>query len=451
MRGASWRTAALNVVFRLLIALGILLALLGLGMDFILGTHPGLNLPQLLLIAAGLLMSLTAFRLRHADARQRTWAKLRGRWRAGLLVSIIALLALEFVLAAGGVSLYYPLLVSQSPPPEEAPWWICDELGCRFDYDAMVAACENGELPRSSRHCIVNRQGFHDRQDFTAGADLDERTRILMLGDSFTFGMSADIGKSYVETIEASLPQSIVWNTGIHGVGTQHALAVFQTYAPLLQPHITILGFSMNDFTDNVLPMDAWLWARGSQDVIRRYSVDFQGNVTKLDDQTLNYHAYGVSPPTNEIRRLIGITRLGTLALKTMDLAREDRGLAVPDCFSECPADATREYLQALRDAAAAQDTALLVLLIPRYYDIEALGRGITYIRYPKALQFMEELEMPYLNPVNLLDDELDYESGTRSHWNSAGHQKIGSLLSRCIQTFQISQDWSACEEVKTP
>ncbi len=71
--------------------------------------------------------------------------------------------------------------------------------------------------------------------------------------------------------------------------------------------------------------------------------------------------------------------------------------------------------------------------------------------RYPKALQFMEELEMPYLNPVNLLDDELDYESGTRSHWNSAGHQKIGSLLSRCIQAFQISQDWSDCEEVETP
>ena len=448
MRGASWRTAALNVVFRLLVVLGILLSLFGLGMDFLLGTYPGLNLPQLLLIAAGLLVSLVSFRLRHADARQWTWAKLRGHWRAGLLVSIITLLALEFVLAVGGVSLYYPLLVSQ--PPEEAPWWICDELGCRFDYDAMVAACENGELPRSSRHCIVNRQGFHDQQDFTAGADLDERTRILMLGDSFTFGMSADIGKSYVETIEASLPQSIVWNTGIHGVGTQHALAVFQTYAPLLQPHTTILGFSMNDFTDNVMPMDAWLWARGNQDTIRRYSVDFQGNVTKLDDQTLNYHAYGVSPPTNEIQRLIGITRLGTLALKAMDVAREEADL-VPVCLSECPTDATREYLQALRDAAAAQDTALLILLIPRWRDVESLGRGITYIRYPKALQFMEELEMPYLNPVNLLDDELDYESGTRSHWNSAGHQKIGSLLSRCIQAFQISQDWSDCEGVETP
>ena len=56
-----------------------------------------------------------------------------------------------------------------------------------------------------------------------------------VLGDSFTAGYNAEIGKSYVETIEANLPDSIVWNTAIGGTGTNHALASFESLAPLLK------------------------------------------------------------------------------------------------------------------------------------------------------------------------------------------------------------------------
>ena len=52
---------ALNVVFKLLAGLGVLMALFGIGIEFLPGAHPGLNLPQGMLIVGSLLLSLAAF------------------------------------------------------------------------------------------------------------------------------------------------------------------------------------------------------------------------------------------------------------------------------------------------------------------------------------------------------------------------------------------------------
>ena len=443
------KSAALNIVFTLLAGLGLLTALAGLGMDVLFGTHPGLNLPQLLLIAGGLLGSLTGFYLRRGDARRRVWASIREHRRALLVTTALTMIALELVLAAAGIDTYFPSHDIPEAPLEEAPWWICDELGCRFDQEAMAAACENGEMP--GRFCIVNRQGFHDAQDFVAGADFDERTRILILGDSYTFGSSADIGKSYVETIEANLPRAIVWNTGIPGAGTQQALLSFQTYAPLLQPQMAILGFYMNDFEDNIMPIDRWIVVDNGY--MQQYRLDDQGNIMKLGLQAAYYHAFGVTPPANEIQRIIGAARLGSLALKTVDIVRWGRRAVSPPEWLLSGArgeggafDATRGYLRDLRDAAAAQNTTLLTLLIPMWDDLADAGQ-----RWQAAAQLMRELEMPYLDPRLLLDAELDYDRAANTHWNSAGHQKVGRLLSACIKAFQIHGDWSSCERAVMP
>ena len=359
-----------------------------------------------------------------------------------MAVTAATLLALEFVLGAARLSpLYFPLA-----PPERLlppPWqWTCDEVGCRFAYDAMVEACQDRDHP--PRRCFLNRQGFRDAEDFVAGDDLDGRMRILMLGDSFTFGASADIGKSYVETVEANFPQTVVWNTGIPGAGTHQALALFQKYAPVLQPHLTILGFYMNDFRDNVLPMDAMIWlaTRDGRVFMRRRFDNISGKTATLDERKAHYYrAHGVEPPADEIERAVGRTRLGSLALRLIDIVR---GGGYPGIAREVAV--TREYLMALRDSAVEQDTVLLVLLIPDPNDIGAPTR-----LYQTAIQLMEELRLPYLDPLHALDAELDYARDPDRHWNSAGHQKIGAVLSDCIEAFQVSGDLSDCEQVTMP
>ncbi len=444
---SSRRSVALDAGFTLLVALGILMVLLGIALDYLPYTDPGLGLPQLLLIATGLLLAVMAFGLRRADVRRRTLEYMRKHLLAGLVISMITLIVLELILSAVGISTYFPPYIPQDPL-EARPWWTCDEIGCRYVYEAVVAACEQGEL--TGRGCMINRQGFHDTQDFVAGADFDERSRILMLGDSFTFGHKAEIGKSYVETIKFNFPQSVIWNMGIPSTGTNQALALFQAYAPILQPHLVILGFVTNDFADNMYPMDIGLLGfQGKEFFIRRHQ-DIRGreDAIELDSPTIYYHLHGIEPPANEIERLIGITRLGTLALEMIDIVERN-------IFKEGPldiqvdVDVTREYLIALRDAAAAQDTTLLVLLIP-HQDSLRDTRSWAYGKNQTAIQLVEELEIPYINPRRLLDD-TDYAPRPNGHWNNAGHQKIGVILSNCIKIFQISQDLSDCKQVKMP
>ena len=99
-----------------------------------------------------------------------------------------------------------------------------------------------------------------------------------------------------------------------------------------------------------------------------------------------------------------------------------------------------------MRDAAAAQNTALLTLLIPTRNDLAA-GQ-----HYQAAVQLMKELKLPWFNLLDVMDAELDYDiADPGEHWNSAEHQKVGRLLSACIQAFEISGDWSNCQRVVMP
>ena len=448
----SKREAAWNAGFSLLAGLGILISLLGIGIDALPGSYPGLSLPQLLLTAAGLTLALVAFALRSAAVQRRVLRNMRKHWAPGLLIAAMTLIVLEFVLTAADIPTYFPPPMDDVPMPfyQPAPWWTCDEAGCHYVHEHIAAACESGYI--GGRECIVNRQGFHDSQDFVAGDDLDERMRILMLGDSFTLGLTADIGKSYVETIEANFPQSIVWNTAIPGTGTKQALASFQTYAPALQPQLAILGFSMNDFLDNMRPIDYRIkgidW-KNEPFRIRRYDLDERsGAVTELDDEELYYRRHNWPyPPDSELERLIGRTRLGSLLPRFFEarMRQEEIRYRRTGPPSSQSVDITRRYLKALRAAAAAQDTALLVVLIPNREDVFAPTP-----RYQNALAIMTELEMPYLDPLHALDIR-DYMWDADRHWNNVGHQKVGNMLSDCLAVFQISGDLADCEQVKMP
>ena len=163
----------------------------------------------------------------------------------------------------------------------------------------------------------------------------------------------------------------------------------------------------------------------------------------KLDAHTTYYYVHGLAPPANGIQERIGRTRLGRLALHAIDLVYwQMKG----DNIDSVEVNATREYLRLLREAAAAQDTALLVLLIPFRSDIASPG-----LRYQTALRLFEELEMPYLPLIHALDAELDYDLPGNSHWNSDGHQKVGVILSDCLAAFEIRQDLSDCEGIVMP
>lgn len=440
----SQRIAYMNRFFTIVGLFGLLITSVGLGLDFVPGSSSGISFPQLIVIVGGIVVSIIGFTLRNTFIRQHLTNNLFKNLLLSVAVFIILIIALEFILILVKVPTRYPVNIPEMFL-KAVPWWVCDEAGCHYDYNEMLVACENKEV--SGRRCMLNPQGFHDSQEFIAQDNMSDRLRVLMLGDSFTFGGTASIGNSFVETIETQLPNAIVWNTGIPGAGTNQAVASLTAFAPLLKPQIVVLGFYMNDFEDNLYPIDSYFVGVDENYypfAIRQYRVDAQGKVSKMDSQTeLYYRFHQVDPPSHVLEQLIGTTRLGSLLLNTVQATVEIVGTS-DGIRTRQRTEVTRRYLTQLQDYTKRYNIQFLILLIPRRADIGSPGSA-----YQNAIDLLEDLNIAYLNPIAHLDVISDYAPEPDIHWSTVGHQKIGLTLVDCLEQFQRANSLSDCESVK--
>ncbi len=429
----------------LLIVAGLGLALFGLLLDFILlSSNPGFSLPQLLIIAAGAGLALVGWLLRRDKFRQRLANDLRVNLGKALIVTLITLVVLEIGLGLLDYSTYYPsdLPELNAQIADEKP---CGELGCRILPQLGKQACETlAHIP--PRFCNLNALGYADSDEFVASADLAERDRVLFLGDSFTHGFSADLGSSFVETVESALPEMAIWNLGIGGLGTNHALASFRGIAPIMQPQLTILGFfADNDFYDNQFRIESRVAILSEETFASLLNTELRGrwggNFFAAPELVLQYRPHDIYPPPNELERIVGLTRLGTLVLRGLDAFSQTIGTSQQRLETHI----TRGYLAQLRDEAAAQHSHFLILLIPAKQDFSGLTA-----EYKAALALFRQLGIPHLEVMDRLAVAADYQEHD-DHWNNSGHIKVGELLTDCIEAFFAAGSLSACDKVVMP
>jgi hypothetical protein len=241
-----------------MILVGCLITFVGFNTDRLLGGSPGISTPQMIIIVSGIV--LIAFGLLASVEKVRSGLKRNGKQIliVTLPTLIFMVIGLELALTMAEFETRYPT----EPMPEyfgvAEDWWICDNLGCHFEPIAQGRVCG---LNPQGRTCELNPQGFHDTDSFVQLPEIDNTSiRILMLGDSFTFGASASPGHSFVEKLEAEVPDALVWNASMPGAGTNQAAEWLEIFDPILQPQLVVVGFYMNDFEDNVFPPDSYYW-----------------------------------------------------------------------------------------------------------------------------------------------------------------------------------------------
>jgi hypothetical protein len=78
------------------------------------------------------------------------------------------------------------------------------------------------------------------------------KQRILVLGDSFTFGTDVSDNETYSHYLEAALPNTEVLNLGVQGYGQDQMLLYLQEEGVKYDPDIVILGFAFMDTYRNL-------------------------------------------------------------------------------------------------------------------------------------------------------------------------------------------------------
>lgn len=134
-----------------------------------------------------------------------------------------------------------------------------------FDYDDVLGwkgkpyaegvSLETG-VPVSVR---LNARGVRERD--VPVEKPNGRVRILILGDSQTWGLGVEQGQRYSEVLDGLLRQggfqAEVLNFGVNGYGTDQAYLLFKQAGAEYRPDLVVLGFYWNDLFENAHPT-AW-------------------------------------------------------------------------------------------------------------------------------------------------------------------------------------------------
>jgi lysophospholipase L1-like esterase len=124
--------------------------------------------------------------------------------------------------------------------------------------ELFLQASEDGDIgyelvPGARGHAwgtdvSVNSAGFRGREP---SADDEGRRRIVVLGDSITFGNDLPADAAYPSRLEARLsahdPRWEVLNFGVGGYDTVQEVALFERRGLRFRPELVVVGYSLND------------------------------------------------------------------------------------------------------------------------------------------------------------------------------------------------------------
>jgi lysophospholipase L1-like esterase len=106
-----------------------------------------------------------------------------------------------------------------------------------------------GEHWSVARPARTNADGFRDAE--FAPSKAPGTTRVVALGDSFTFGAEVDDGERWTEALERLDPAVEVLNLGVNAYGTDQEVTLYERRGARYAPDVVVLAlFTGNDLED---------------------------------------------------------------------------------------------------------------------------------------------------------------------------------------------------------
>lgn len=451
-------TLFLKLLYRLGIITGILMIGVALGADFLFDGHDGFSTLQFLLLISGIVWLGICILLHQESAKKIIYkALIDNFWQT--ILSLIIIVSFTIILLELGLVLigFKPHSLGSEEADREffkpLPGWFCDDLGCRYDYEIMLETCDDEDYQKD-RECHINTQGFYDNDEFVETDD--DQYHILLLGDSFTWGYSSNMGNSWAELLESGTDDTLIWNTGIAGIGTRQQAILLQHFAPIQPSDLVILAFyPSNDFKDNMYPLDSIVRLATDTIVLRRYKFNKHLQPEPLSDAELAYYDRDLRPPTNDFEYLLRSTRVGSALSVIVDkiiyavnktlFDREPIDPVDTEAFWELSVQVTTRFLTRIKTYTDQENLQFLILLIPDRDDDSPSDYSRDTIT---AINIFRDLNIPYINPTEILDFSSDYDDRPGKHWNNNGHAKIADILITCVENMMRGMEISECNDL---
>jgi hypothetical protein len=312
----------------------------------------------------------------------------------------IASTAFALVLVEGGVRVW---IWATTP----TLWSLDDERG--WAHRPGVARIEETEGVRA--RVSINALGL--RGPVHVGPTT--RHRVLILGDSFTEGITVEDDELFSVLLERQNPDLEVVNAGVIGYGTVQEAITLKRVEPLVHPVVTVLLVVRNDLRDNVTPMAPWIGPRPFADLDGSYQPitwqPFRPYLPPLPNAAWWYR--------------------NSIAVQLWQRRRIDRlvHMQLYDFYIEhwwrTPRSIEWQVLETWI-AAIGQERTLVVVAVPHRGDLVTGQRwftdGVGDIAHRHRFAFVN------------LQDTLTAEDYLFIHWNAQGHSRVARSIAPAIE-----------------
>lgn len=329
---------------------------------------------------------------------------------------------------------------------------------CR--HSSAKEAREAGAFPRSQEASTDDQSlidAFPELQKLAYSKEEVDRyqdyKRIVVLGDSFVRGSSADPQQGFVDLLNQHLEDRKIhfFNLGFYGSGQWQQLIALQKNFDTIRPDVVFLiPYSGNDFSDNMiakLGKKAYTefpyvkvnnyemsWNRDSYEL--RYKSDeeiFEIYRDSLGCYDLNQWRIVFSRTVLRNHLVLG-TRIGTLLYVNYHVlkhrfAPEETRTAPTKIGRGFDYEATKSYIDDIAQYLREKDVPLFVFPIPDYQ--ESFFYLTKSANYRRLVQVLRELDLPVFEVFDHLKLSADYFPRYRSeiHWTNSGHRKMYEFM----------------------
>jgi hypothetical protein len=280
----------------------------------------------------------------------------------------------------------------------------------------------------------LNALGLRDGLDETGPPDPGQPS-VLVLGDSFAFGMGVALDETFQQVLQRTLAVSHgavrVYGAAMPGAGTSHEHEVLSELAPLVRPDVVVLAlFEGNDLQDNLAGLE---------------HRETPGAAPTP----------GPIPPWRFLASTVGVpfwrTSSSTLQLRRVDgrptLVLQQAMLAAPPPRIEVMRSALLAELGALAATCDELGADLVVLLVPGRVQVDPLAFEAFAARHPgqrferrgfhdRLAADIERMGILVVDPLPRLEagaaaGETAYHP--EGHWNRRGHAVAAELLETAV------------------
>lgn len=287
----------------------------------------------------------------------------------------------------------------------------------------------------------INSRGLRDRE--IAPGKPPGTTRILVLGDSFTYGSGVAAEDTYPKRLERLLaargPGAVeVINAGVSGWGTVHEAAFLRREGWAYEPDVLVLQvFPNNDLDENLHP-----WSREVRGGFLRFRTDRPAGPAWLERAKevvrRRSHAYRFLGDRYHLLRI----RLGLEPFYAASLGVYRRQ---PSAETLRGWEVTGQHVAAIAAMARARGVPVLVVHAPRSAALDARLRA-EFARFHRVSpadldwdlpgrrlgEVARQEGLPYLDlgpRFAATGRPLDFYYPHNGHWNARGHEQVARWI----------------------